>query len=271
MVSEFHEQFDWRRLLREHRLRLHISLPEAARRAHLSLSAVKAYESGKRHPSREALVALVSELGLPVEVANRVLAGAGYAIDLRGILDERYEPREAGWFAEQVKRHSWPVFVTNQVSDVLAANHAFRRLIGMPLGEQLPNPATWNIIARSSDRAFAERMENWDEAMRFVVGLGKAERQEVNLERPNPLLAESLGTFLAGDPEYIARLLKLWEAAEPVAHATRATYNVRWRHESGALLSFSATMHVADIWQGLMWHDWIADDAETLNLLGPTG
>ncbi len=75
MVSEFHEAFEWRRLLREHRRRLRLSQPEVARRAELSLSAVKAYESGGRHPSREAIAAITRALGLPVEEVNRVLAG----------------------------------------------------------------------------------------------------------------------------------------------------------------------------------------------------
>lgn len=268
LLSEFHGQFDWRRLLREHRLRLRLSQPEVARRADLSLSAVKAYEGGDRHPSREALSAIIQALGLPVEEANRVFAGAGYSIDLRGVLNQRYEPKDVAWLEEQVEAYAWPVFATNQAGDVLAANRRFRLLIGIPLNERLPNPAKWNFVAKASDPAFADRLESWDASMRFMIGLAKAEqRHEINLERPAPFTNESFQRFLKGDPAYITRLLMLWEKAEPVPHTTRMTYPVRWRHESGTLLSFTATMHVADVWQELSWHDWIPDDAETLALL----
>ncbi len=268
MVSEFHEAFEWRRRLREHRLRLQLSQPEVARRAGLSLSAVKAYESGDRHPSREAITAITQALGLPVEEVNRVLAGAGYAVDLRGLLNERYAPRGVDWFATEVERFLWPVFVTNQASDVLAANRAFRRVIDMPLTERLPNPAKWNIGARASDPAFAACMENWDEVMSFLIGLAKSElRHDVSLEKPAPWTSDAFQTFLKGDPAYIARLPRLWQTAEPVPYTTRMPYRVRWRCPGGEAMRFMCTMHVADIWQDLSWHDWIPEDPASLQAL----
>lgn len=108
-------------------------------------------------------------------------------------------------------------------------------------------------------------MENWDEAMGFMIGLARADtRHAVNLERPTPLLAEPLRRFLEGDPAYIRRILGLWDPAPSVPHTTRMRYAMRWRHDSGVLMTFSCTMHVADIWQELSWHDWIPDDAATL-------
>jgi hypothetical protein len=32
-------------------------------------------------------------------------------------------------------------------------------------------------------------------------------------------------------------------------------------------MRFTATMHVADVWQELSWHDWVPEDEETLGLL----
>jgi len=268
VVSEFHGEFDWRRLLREHRRRLRISQPEVARRSELSLSAIKAYESGQRHPSREALAAIIEALGLAVEHANRLMAGAGYAVNLGHILDARYEPRSLDWFTDEVERHRWPVFVTNEASDVIAANRAGRKIFGVALSERLPQPGKWNLLARASDPQFAGRLENWEETMRFMVGLGKADRRyDVNPERMITLLNDAFQSFLAGDPAYVARLLRLWDDAKPVPRSTRLQYPVRWRHESGAIMSFTVVMHIADIWQELSWHDWIPDDEATLSLL----
>jgi transcriptional regulator with XRE-family HTH domain len=263
VVNSFHESFDWRALLKEQRQLRKLSQPEVARRAQISLSAMKAYEGGDRHPSRETLEAITVALGLPVEEANKVLAGAGYVIDMKNILNERYEPRPLEWFAAEVERYSWPVHVTNQASDVLAANRAFRTLLGIPTDQALPNPK-WNWLARASDPLFAPRMENWDDTMSFMIGLIKYEqRWEANVERPAPFMSEPFQQFLAGDPSYISRMLKLWESAEPVPITTRMTSAVRWIAESGAVLSFTSTMHVADLWQELAWLDWIPEDGET--------
>jgi transcriptional regulator with XRE-family HTH domain len=267
-IGQFHGEFDWPRRLRDFRRRRRVSQRELAHRSGVSLSAVRAYESGDRHPSREALIAIIDSLGMPVEQANPVLAGAGYAIDWQAILNERYEQRDVPWFAAQVQQYTWPVFVTNQSSDLIAANHPFRRLVGIPFDELLPRPEKWNFIATASDPEFAGRLENWDEAMRFMIGLGKADpRWQINPERQAPPVNDPFQRFLNGDPQYITRLLNLWQQSEPVAHTTRMTYAIRWRHPSGSVMRFTATMHVADVWQELSWHDWIPQDAETMALL----
>jgi transcriptional regulator with XRE-family HTH domain len=266
-MKELDGQSEWRQLLREQRIRLRLSRPEVARRADLSPSAMKAYESGERHPSRGALTAILEALGMPIEQAERVLAGAGYAIDMRSILTDKYAPRPLDWYTEEIERYTWPVFVTNQASDVLAANRAFRLLIGIPLSERLPQPR-WNFIARASDPEFAARQENWDESMSFMIGLGKSEqRWEVNVERPSPWTSDAYRQFLEGDPAYITRLLRLWEHAEPVPHTTRMHYRTHWRVSPDRLLRFECTMHAADIWQELSWHDWIPADEETLRIV----
>lgn len=267
-MDKFQAVVDWRQALREYRVQRRLSQPEVARRSGLSLSAVKAYENGQRHPSREALTAITDALGMTAGQANPILAGAGYATNWRAIYHQAYGPREVDWFTEEVERSAWPVFVTNEASDLIAANRAFRNLVGVPLRERLPRADKWNFLALSSTPSYAERLENWDEAMTFVLGLAKMDlRRQINPERPAPWTTEPYQRFLQGDPIYVTRMLRLWEPAEPVAHTTRMHYPVRWRHESGQLLRFAAMMHVADVWQVFAWHDWVPEDADTLRLL----
>jgi transcriptional regulator with XRE-family HTH domain len=254
----------WQRALREHRLRLRLSQPDVARRSGLSVSAVRSYESGDRHPSREALTAVIDALGLTSEQANPILNGAGYAGNWHAIYNEAYGPRDVSWFAEQVERFAWPVFVTNEASDLIAANKASRRILDIPPGHALPD-GEWNMLAEGSKPKLAERLESWDDNMRFTLGLGKAlVRREVNPERVPPWVAKAYERFLQGDPALVTRMLQLWSSSEPVAHTTRMTYPVRWRREDGTLLRFTAIMTVADVWHVFAWHDWIPDDAETL-------
>jgi transcriptional regulator with XRE-family HTH domain len=267
-MEEFRERFYWQRVIREHRRSKRLSQPELARRSGLSLSAVKAYESGARHPSRETLVAIIGALGLTAGEANPVLAGAGYATNWRAIFHQAYGPRDIQWFTEEVERSPWPVFVTNEASDMIAANRALRTLHDVPLDEQLPRPEKWNCLAMASQTWYAERLENWDEAMGFVLGMAKTDlRAQVNPERPPTWAAEPYKRFLQGDPALITRMLKLWEPADPVAHTTRMHYRVRWRLRDGGQLRFSAMIHVADVWHVFAWHDWIPEDTETQRLL----
>lgn len=182
---------------------------------------------------------------------------------MRYVLNERYESRAVEWFAEEVERYTWPVFVTKQSSAMLAANRAARKLLGMPLTDNLPQPK-WSFLARASDPAYAARVDNWDDVMSFMLGILKGEqRYEGNLERMPPPVIEPFQQFLGGDPAYITRLLKLWETADPIEISTRMTGPVRWWLESGELLSFTGTMHVADLWQELAWLDWVPTDAAT--------
>jgi transcriptional regulator with XRE-family HTH domain len=263
--DDLEAQFDWPRAIRDARRKRKLTRPEIAHRSGLSLSAVKAYETGVRHPSREALQAIIAALGLTKDEAGPILIGAGYAANWRAIFHDAYGPWPVEWFTDQVEQEAWPVFVTNEASDIIAANRLFRSLIGMPPRDRLPMPEKWNLLGLATDQAWADRVDNWDEAVSFVLGLGKTGLQsQVNLERPATWVTEAYKRVLRGDPAYLARMLQLWEPAEPVEHTTRMRYSARWRHTTGEVLRFSGLIHIADVWQVYAWHDWIPENAETL-------
>jgi transcriptional regulator with XRE-family HTH domain len=265
-------RFDWPSALAEHRKRAGLSRPEVARRSGLSASAIKSYETGARRPTREALSAIIDALGLTAQEANPILAGAGYAANWRALFHRMYGPWDADWFTAEVECVSWPAFVTNEGGDIIAANRAMRRLMGMHLNAPLPNREQWNVLVLLSAPSFSDHLENWDEVVRFMIGLGKSDlRVLVNPERPPTWAAEPYRRFLSGDPAYVTRLLQLWEGAEPVSHTTRMHCPVRWRLDDGRLLRFTALMHVADIWQVFAWHDWHPDYPETLKALLESG
>ena len=79
-----------------------------------------------------------------------------------------------------------------------------------------------------------------------------------------------LRRFLTGDPDLIARTLRLYEEAQPFRHTTRLDSRFVWTLEDGREITFRSMIHVADLYQELAWHDWLpatAADHATLESL----
>ncbi len=268
-MFELDEALDWRAALREHRKARGFTQTRLAREASLSLSALKQYETGQRHPSAEALDAIIAALGLTAEQSSAIRAGAGFAPDMKRIFYQRLGPYELHDLEEQANRYQWPVFVANIAADILVANKRFFRVLGSELEQLFRSDATQrNLLGVASDPRFANRVRNWDESMRFFIGLIKGEeRWQHNLERPLPMLEGPLRHFLEGDPELIRRMLSLYEGAPPLRNTARIESRFVWALEDGREIAFKSLIHVADLYQELSWHDWIPETAADLAIL----
>jgi transcriptional regulator with XRE-family HTH domain len=257
----------WREALREARRSRGVSVPALARRSGASVSAIKAYENGTRHPSQAALGSIIDALGVPREDANRIRAGAGYAVDWYTLLNERYTS-DLAWLEAAVQRPPWPVFVTNQAIDLVYWNRTFESVWDVDVLKEFTDPGERNFLAGASDPNFADCFENYDEVVTFMIGLAKGDpRWEQNPERPAPWLQAPLQRFLSGDPAYIRRFFELWEKAAPLPHRTRHTYDLRWLYRREHPMRFTGIVTVVDIWNELSWNDWIPADAETWQAL----
>jgi hypothetical protein len=155
------------------------------------------------------------------------------------------------------------VFVTNISADVLVANRMFFRVLGSELEKLFREDPTYrNFLSVASDARFAGRVKNYDESMKFFIGLMKGEeRWQHNLERPVPLLEGPMRRFLTGDPAYISRMVGLYQEAEPVQHTTRLDSRFVWLLEDGREVTFRSMIHVADLYQELAWHDWFPESS----------
>jgi transcriptional regulator with XRE-family HTH domain len=100
---------DWNKRLRAARRDLGLSTADLATRAGLSVASVRAYETGRRHPTREHLSQILDCLRLDRQTRNEVLVDAGLAPQL--LLEAAmagsgaFGPEIAGKVAELVYWH----------------------------------------------------------------------------------------------------------------------------------------------------------------------
>jgi transcriptional regulator with XRE-family HTH domain len=254
----------WSRELRRLREERGMTREVLARRSGISVSAVKAFETGKRHPKEGTLSALIDALGLTREQANPVRSGAGYPDDWYSLLHDRY-PSAAIDLEAAVKDVPWPAFVSNQAIDILHTNQMFEDLMGVDLRQEFTARGDRNFLAHASNPRFTGRFDNFDELVTYMVGLVKGDpRWHQSPDRPAPWLNEPLARFMAGDPGLVSRVLQLWNEAPPIPHRARHTYRVRIRH-GDAVLGFAASTTIADLWNELSWNEWIPDDDAAVN------
>ncbi len=270
-MSDFRGALDWRQRIRDERLRRSIAQTELARRAGLSLTAVKAYERGARRPSLHALNAIIGAIGLSPDEANLIRAGAGYAIDFTALFDGRYI-FDLAVAQQQLNRLPWPAFITNQATVVVAFNQQFATLLDVDPERDFPDPAERNLLAYANQPRFTSALENFDEVVGMLIGLAKGDpRVQADAERPAPWSQAAVERFLQGDPSFIRRFLALWERQPPIPHRTRHVYEVRWRYRGEPpALRFIASLSPADIWNELWWNEWVpADTTHLARIVAP--
>jgi len=261
--------FDWKSGLRDWRRRESLTQAQVAAKSGLSLAAIRAYESGARHPSSAALQSLVDAIGIPREEANRMLAAAGYAVDMYSVYNWGLEPATLESLKAEADSLPWPAHITNQSFDVVHANRAFQRIMEIDLDYQYTQHGARNLIANIVDPWFASRMANWDEMITLMAGLAKADPrwQADGTEHPAPWLQGPVQRLLEGDPALVRRFFELWAVAPPVPHRLRQRFSLDWLYRKERLMRFTGVLALANIHDELHWNEWAPADADTWRLL----
>lgn len=261
--------FDWKSALREWRTSESLTQAELASRSGLSLAAVRAYETGARHPSATALQSLIDAIGIPREEANRLLAGAGYSVDQYSVYNWGLEPATLQSLVAEANSLPWPSHITNQAFDVVHANRAFQAIMEVDLDYEYTEHGGRNLISNVVDPAFASRMANWDEVIGFMAGLAKADPrwQSDGMDNPAPWLHGPAQRLLQGDPRLVERFFKIWATAQPIPHRMRQRFRLHWLYQGKRLMRFTGVLALANIADELHWNEWAPADAETWAIL----
>jgi transcriptional regulator with XRE-family HTH domain len=265
-AAEPAEDRGWRDLLRAERLRLGLSQVELGALVGVSPETIRKYEAGGRTPARGTLVRLVAALQLSAVQVRVILRGAGFAaadtmFPADSYPDYYFSVAELRSYVEQVP---WPQFVTNDLAQVVAANHAAQALWEIDFTAELArrSQAQLSLLSVAAERRFSERVVNWSECLTVLAGIFKGRpRDAIALEDPGAFFTEVLTAYAANDPAAIPQLISAWDSTPAQAGKVRWSYPLVWREPDIGDIQFLSLVSIASEPDALSFNDWIPLDA----------
>ena len=259
----------WREELRQARLDVRLSRDALAKRCGLSPESLRAYETGRRHPPRPTLTAILDALE-PDPVRRRsVMIGAGYAPDV----DHVGQLAPAGDFTlpealTEVCSWPWPGHVCSEFWEVLGANRLMQKVWDVDLEEERRDSVGMNLLACLSDRRFADRVGNWDAVITLIVAAVKGGYEDLfATDGAHPYLSAVVERFLAGHAPYVERFARIWSDTQPLVQRPRFSFPVVWRMPTGPDLRFRVSVNQASASEYMSFGEWIPVDGETWDAL----
>ncbi len=260
---------EWRGMLMRARKRLKVSREDLATRSGVSASTIRGYEIGRRHPRQDSLEQILEALFLERTESNPIRESAGFAP-----VKSMYDHRATYYFTveelqEYVEDAHWPLFVTNDVMEVVAANRAACALWGVDFRAERARRSNFamNLLSVASEFNFPDRIENWDDILEMLCSAFKGNAMNASeLADPGPYLAQVVQHFTDHDHRFLERLLAAWTRAEPAPAKVRQAYAIVW-NAGQARLTFAGKQSTASEREGLAFNDWIPANGDTWTAL----
>jgi transcriptional regulator with XRE-family HTH domain len=152
------------RLLREWRIRRHLSQLELAAGSAVSARHLSFIETGRARPSREMVLHLADRLEVPLRERNRLLLAAGHAPSFaeRPLDDEEMGPMREALDRFLAAHEPYPAVVVDRHWDLVRANRAVALLTDGVAAELLEPPANALRVTLHPD-GMAPRIVNFAE------------------------------------------------------------------------------------------------------------
>lgn len=256
----------WHQQLRSAREAADCTQRGLAERAAVSESSVRAYESGRRHPTREALSAILRALAVEPIRRNQILESAGYAPEA-GVIGAAptgpdYTLEEA---VAEINTYPWPAHLNNEMFEVLAANPLMQAVWGVDLANERHSALERSFVVAMSEPRFADHIKNWDELMLLISRMLKGSHSEEGIDEsgPNPYLATVAQKFLMGDSRYVQRFLQIWISAPPLVQKRRFVAPMQWEHDELGPMKFMMVINPANMESYMTFIEWMPCDGET--------
>jgi transcriptional regulator with XRE-family HTH domain len=263
----------WNQQLRAARRTLGLRLPDLAERSGISEETLRAYETGRRRPPRDRLLAILEALGLELAVRNAILTSAGFAPDVpwSGRVDpERFLTVDDA--VKLVNARPWPAFLLSDHLVVIGANAAGRKLLAITPA-RLKDPIKANLLTMTTERRTAERCVSWDDTVSALIALFKGRHAyDLTLEQGTEYEELVLAQAQRGSPPYVRRFNALWESVgEFYPPGVSWTYDITWRMPGGRPMQFFAIANSVNELRSFDIDDWIPVDAATYRELERLG
>lgn len=254
----------WSQRLRTFREAALLSREELGRRSGVSGDSIKAYELGRRNPSRGSLTAILDAIGADRHERNEILELAGFAPDSvpsgRERADPQHTPEEA---VAEMASLPWPAFIANEQMSVVDANVLAERLWGVDLQREFNTPVERNLLAVMTTPRIADRVGNWDEAAAILAAMVKGSFGEASTAPGSsmPYYAAVMEHVMSGDLTYVQRFLMHWADATPRIMKWRFSYPIHWVHPVVGPIRFHATVNLVNHDHYLTINEWLPTDA----------
>jgi transcriptional regulator with XRE-family HTH domain len=260
---------EWFSMLVDARVRLGVSQSDLAALSHVSLPSVKAYEQGKRHPSRPYLKAMLDALKLTVMERNAILAEAGFAPDGKDVVPDLAEYGFTMAMAQQeVDSLAWPAFVLNDALEVICYSRLTEQVWSVDIAQEFPDASDRSLLSFASDPRFADRVLNWEEAVGTMASVFKGHfRGAENLDDPSPAFGRILQKLLAGDAEYVARFFRLWQIVPEAEMRIRWHYPMVWNVPGIGAIDFDCVVSNCNHDESWSFNEWIPKDVDSWRVL----
>jgi transcriptional regulator with XRE-family HTH domain len=262
---------DWTLLLRQSRQAAALSRDDVARRCGVSAESLRAYETGRRRPSRDTLNAVLDALAVDPARRNAILRGAGFTDDATWVGRQADSPEYSFDEATALMREvPWPAHINSETFEVLAANDLIQAVWGIDMVAEFPDPVDRNMAAMLTTRRFGDPLVNWDAAVTMFASMVKGGygAEAIHDDGPNSYLAAVTERLLSGDPSYVQRFLRIWNDATGEVRKWRFTYPVVWQRDDLPEMRFLVIVSPANLHDYMTFNDWVPVDAATWQALG---
>lgn len=256
----------WYQQLKDLRETAGLTQREVAQRAAISEASIRSYETGRRHPARETLAALLHALAVEPIRRIRILEGAGFAGE-PGVVGMApsgpdYSLDEA---IAEIRSYPWPAHLNNEMFEVLDANDLMQAVWGVDFAIERSSAAERSFVVAMSDPRVAPHILNWDETMLLIARMLKGSHGEVGIDEggPNPYLASMAQKFLMGDPKYVQRFLQIWMEAKPLVQKRRFVCPLVWEHDDLGRMDFRMVINPANLDAYMTFIEWMPVDGAT--------
>jgi transcriptional regulator with XRE-family HTH domain len=258
---------EWNKRLRAARRELRLSPGDLARICGLSEASVRAYEVGRRRPTRDHLSRVLKCLQLDLQSRNEILIDAGLAPEATDPPDASLSRREA---IRLIRDRPWPAFVLNEVMEVVGGNRVGLSLAGLTPAhlEDRVERSVLLIAARVvAPPARNSQLRDWGVISRRAIARMKAAGVGT-LDDPDPYFAAILDRLSRGGPELLREFASLWDATPPHERTGVSwSFAAGWTLRDGSTLRLHCLATRVNTRDPIEIHDFIPADATSAAIL----